>query len=616
MKKKLLIVALGLLLSLPFTAYALFTNGEFEDGTFTGWTVENGFNSDGLVLDGDGIPIAETVTYSPGGHDTIHTWDNVTSGSGTDYMAFLLPSVKYGTHSAVVNYSGQGTTFGDGRKATRIYQESALAESDRDPDGNFYLRFSWAAVTESAHEPAGQSYFHVSFKNVTQGTTLYDRFYYSGQPGITWRTDNTTNTDWYWLDWQDVDVNISDNVAVGDILRIEASAAGCRYSGHAGHVYLDGFRSQAAPQTGTATSGFDLRNDALGNGWCGTVFAVGDKGGNGPGGPWSGAALTTLYFMMFLLPVWILKRMHGKKRSLMKPALLSFLFLLILCLAAALPASAGDLVPKAQRYHPTSDGSGTLTLDSDQPLGAGNWAFVSTLNISKRPLNRGDINNLTVQTERVHDLATLDFAAAYGFCKDFQVGIDVPFNLLLNGSNVRGEENTNNNIGDIKVNGKWQFLSRPTYGLAFVPYVIFPSGNDEYLLSEGKFSVGGKLAGHLTHSPKLTFLANLGVQQVGNPATQNYSTWIQYGVGADYKLSKKESLVAEINGETIGEKPFDHTVVSPFELLAAYRNEWTPGWTWQVGGGGGLSKGMGAPQWRAIVGVAYLFNNPKAAPAR
>lgn len=401
---------------------------------------------------------------------------------------------------------------------------------------------------------------------------------------------------------------------MGDTLRIELSAGDCAAGGHGGYAYLDGFRTQSSPTETTTSSTFSLRNDGLGNGLCGVVFDVDGKGGSGPG-PWSGAALLTLYFALFLLPVWILKRLHGGKRPLSRPALLSMMFLLAVCLAAAIPAAAGDLVPKAQRFHPTSDGFGTLTLDSDQPLGKGNWAFVSTLNVSKRPLNQGDINNLRVQTERVHDLATLDFAAAYGFCNDLQIGIDVPFNMLLSGRNARGDEGSNNNIGDVRVNGKWRFLSRPTYGLAFVPYVIFPSGNDEFLLSEGKFSVGGKLAGHLTYSPKLTLLANLGVQQVGNPATQNYSTWIQYGVGADYKLSKKESLVAEINGETIGEKPYDHTVVSPFEFLAAYRKEWTPGWTYQVGGGAGLSKGMGAPQWRAIVGVAYLFNAPKAAPA-
>ena len=365
------------------------------------------------------------------------------------------------------------------------------------------------------------------------------------------------------------------------------------------------------------TGGFDLRRDGLGDGMniinCGTVFDVDGKGGSGPG-PWSGAALFTLYFALFLFPVWILKRLHGTKRSFARPALLSLLVVLALVLVAALPASAGELVPKAQRFHPTSDGFGTLTLDSDQVLGNGDWAFVSTLNYASRPLNVGDVRNLVVQRDRVRDLITLDLAGAYGVCKNLQFGIDVPINMLIEGRNSLGQQGSSYTLGDIRLNGKWQFLSRPDYGLAFVPFFYIPMGNKEFLLTEDRYGWGGKLAGHWAQSERLTLVANLGLELISSPfRSRIFSSWLQYGIGMDYKLATKgASIVAEINGETTLDKMWDHTNVSPFELLAAYRKQWTPGWTYEVGMGLGLNKGMGAPAYRGLVGVSYLFGAPKA----
>ncbi len=77
-------------------------------------------------------------------------------------------------------------------------------------------------------------------------------------------------------------------------------------------------------------------------------------------------------------------------------------------------------------------------------------------------------------------------------------------------------------------------------------------------------------------------------------------------MGAKYLLPwRKDSIVAEVNGETAWATPYAHSTLSPLEVLAAYRTEVAPGWTLQAGGGGGLNKGMGAPQWRAILGIAY-----------
>ncbi|MCL5966568.1 MAG: hypothetical protein M1550_05100 [Deltaproteobacteria bacterium] len=613
MKRKTVLIGAVLSVALTVTTvYALFTNGGFEDGTFASWTVEHGSNSGGLQLDPvTGEPVAETVSWQPGGWDNVHTFDNITSGTGTDNVAFLLPTVKYGQHSAVVNYSGQGTTFGNSYRATRIYQENPLAESDRDPtDGRFHIRFAWAAVTESAHEPAGQSYFHVSLKNVTDNTTLYSKFYYSNQPGITWRTDNTSDYNWYWLDWQEVDLDITDNVAVGDIIRIEASASGCRYGGHAGHVYLDGFRSQRAAEGGPGPTAFDLSLNALGNGGC-SVAPGGNRSGGGLASMAGGLAI---WLALIVAPVGLLKRLHTR-RGVRGGAGLFGLFLLLAAAALLIAsgADAGQISPKTQRLHLTTDGLGAFTVDSGQTIGQGEMNFLLAANYVKRPLNKGNVSTLTIQEDRVHNLLTFDLEGAYGLTPDLELGFDIPYNLVQSGKDANGTDITDHNLGDIRVNGKWRFFTKPGAGLALVPFAVFPTGEDEVFLTQKKFSYGAKLAGHYAATGKLTLLANAGVELVtgwtrDGKSPDHYSAWIPFGVGATYALPgpRKQALVGEVNGETIMDKPFSNQIVTPIEWLLGYRAEVKPGWTMQLGGGRGFNKGIGAPQWRGFLGVAYL----------
>jgi hypothetical protein len=274
------------------------------------------------------------------------------------------------------------------------------------------------------------------------------------------------------------------------------------------------------------------------------------------------------------------------------------------------------IAPKAQRFHPTTDGQGALTVETDQTIGQGQSNFGFILSGAKKSLNMGDIQELQVQKVIVDELYTADMTAAYGLTPNITLGLDVPvnysrnnldYNQYLQGNEVRDDSFS---FGDIRINAKFRVIETATYGLALIPFASFPSGDKDYLLSQGQFCFGIKAAGHLDVSKPLTLYASLGVEQIGPfvsaQSPEYYTPWIQYGVGAKYLLpSGKDSIVAEVNGETTGATPFAHSTTSPIEFLAAYRTEVKPGWTVQAGGGGGLNKGMGAPQWRAILGVAY-----------
>ncbi|MCR4309853.1 MAG: hypothetical protein NUW14_07535, partial [Deltaproteobacteria bacterium] len=260
-----------------------------------------------------------------------------------------------------------------------------------------------------------------------------------------------------------------------------------------------------------------------------------------------------------------------------------------------------------------------LTVDTDQPLCTGQFNFGLTLSGAKKPLDMGDIRELKIEKVVVDELYTADLLVAYGITPDITLGLDVPYDFSRDNLNYTdflrngapGVRDDVFHLGDIRVNAKFRVIEGARYGLALIPFANFATGDKDYLLSEGKFGFGMKVAGHVDVARPLTLYANLGAEHIGDiavgPRSERYYTpWIQYGVGAKFLLPwRKDSIVAEVNGETVWATPFVHSTLSPLEVLAAYRAEIAPGWTLQAGGGGGLNKGMGAPQWRAILGIAY-----------
>jgi len=329
--------------------------------------------------------------------------------------------------------------------------------------------------------------------------------------------------------------------------------------------------------------------------------------------------MIALYFALLLLPVGILKLFHRRKRLPFEKAGIVALLIVASILVASSAQAERLIAPKAQRFHPTIDGQGAITVDSDQALSKGQFNYGLTLNGAKKPLDMGNIRELKIEKVVVDELYTADLTAAYGLTKNISLGIDVPYEFSRDNLNYAdylkngapGVRDDVLHLGDVRVNAKFRLIEGARYGLALIPFANFATGDRDYLLSEGKFGFGVTAAAHYDVTKPLTLYANLGAEHVGDIATPSsaagyYTPWIQYGVGAKYLLPwRKDSVVAEVNGETAWATPYAHSTLSPLEVLAAYRTEVAPGWTLQAGGGGGLNKGMGAPQWRAILGVAY-----------
>ena len=159
---------------------ALFSNGGFEAGDFTGWTKStflnygltqpSPFDGNDIVRTAGGTDVSSVVGSPGGGPFSV----SVTQTGG------VLQVPRFGDYAAVVNYNRTGYN------ANAIKQQATVQSSDIDPlDGKVHIRLAFAPVlADPGHAPHEQPWFFIAVRNVTRGTTLYENFAYANQPGI------------------------------------------------------------------------------------------------------------------------------------------------------------------------------------------------------------------------------------------------------------------------------------------------------------------------------------------------------------------------------------------------------------------------------------------------
>lgn len=274
-------------------ANAIFSNGSFETGDFTGWTKIKGYNN-GLKGSPPFSMSSINVDYTYG------TELLSTVGSITDPRTDgLLPMPGTGKYSAKINDESGNNHF------NAISQQDTITQADRGSDGKLHVRFSYAAVLEDPqHNPDEQPYFYVLLQDMTSGQTLYSEFTYSNQPGRTFHTSNYGYSTWKWTDWNNIDIVVPDS-ALGHTLLIAAAASDCSLGAHGGYVYLDGFGSQGNTISNMqVTSLSPSTAQAGGQGFTLTVNGSGFQSGDVV--QWNGLSRATTYVSSSQLTVAIL----------------------------------------------------------------------------------------------------------------------------------------------------------------------------------------------------------------------------------------------------------------------------------------------------------------------
>ena len=234
--------------------FALFTNGGFETGDFTGWTITP-FNNHGF-------------NQPPGGGGS--NLSAVVGGPGVAPLSLSDPNtggnLKYpavGNYSARVNNELSYDAAGHAKDGNTISQTvSAVLDPS---DGLMHVRFTYAAVMvlpfDDDHETDELPYFRIKAINTSNGNdVLFDVHSYVGEPGKNWVDgapfDNGDPDDvgdrWQYIDWTSVDLasSTAHPVREGDLITLQITAAGCSLGGHPGYVYVDDISDSGGTGTG------------------------------------------------------------------------------------------------------------------------------------------------------------------------------------------------------------------------------------------------------------------------------------------------------------------------------------------------------------------------------
>jgi hypothetical protein len=187
-------------------ALAGFTNGNFETGTFAGWTL--------------------------GGN----TGDSAIVTAGTDSNTLNnLSRVANGSYAARVGNQDGGANSASISQTVTNWQDAAVW-------------FAWAAVLQEPtnsvnHSTAEAPDFSVRLRDLTTATDLYNQTYnVYNLPARTFfngATNAVAGSSGIWQFSQYFAVNLDTTGVIGHDLQLIITATDCSLGGHGGYVYLD-----------------------------------------------------------------------------------------------------------------------------------------------------------------------------------------------------------------------------------------------------------------------------------------------------------------------------------------------------------------------------------------
>lgn len=326
---------------------------------------------------------------------------------------------------------------------------------------------------------------------------------------------------------------------------------------------------------------------------------------NWPGGSFTGGSCSTVPSTLALLP-WLLAGLVTRRRRA----------------GAALLAGAGLVAPgeadaqdvNAQRFRPSVDGHGFVKLEDAALAPAGSVGAALWFNHADDPFvfrYADDSGELPI----LGTVGTTSVAAFYS-AGWVRIGADLPVHLYrtaflpdgLGASSDLGEavEGLPPGLGDMRLSAKLRLLEESgSLGAVVWADALLPTGGRDGWTSGG---VPGMRAGGSATVPAAggTLLATLGVQsgngsEFGGLQVTPAGLW---GIGASRPLTDAVWLSAELDGEywfgNAGESGG-----APIEwLLAAHANP-TGDLVATIGGGTGLTRGVGAPDLRLLAAIRW-----------
>lgn len=206
-------------------SYALFENGDFETGDFTGWTLDYG------AVPGAGGAIA----WGQPDHGLRMVIDDTAT----------MPGQTVDINPYTGEYMARLNDIYGGYHATKISQKDVITQSDIDNGAVLYVNWGAALIEPSNDHPVGdQPFFGIT---VSAAGAVQDTFYADAltKQGGGWMNAGDYGGDlWYKTGQWSLDIS---SLPLGTEVAIEMYVADCGWGGHGGYAFLDSIGTVKPP---------------------------------------------------------------------------------------------------------------------------------------------------------------------------------------------------------------------------------------------------------------------------------------------------------------------------------------------------------------------------------
>ncbi|HZA13222.1 MAG TPA: OmpA family protein, partial [Myxococcaceae bacterium] len=207
---------------------------------------------------------------------------------------------------------------------------------------------------------------------------------------------------------------------------------------------------------------------------------------------------------------------------------------------------------------------------------------------------------------------TLNVLASIGLFNVLELAVDLPLHVVYLGDTSAAGIAASRGVGDLRLVPKLAFTSRGGVNFAFgvAAPITFPTGDPSALGGDGALTVNPEILLGLRGSG-WGASANAGVRfRNGGPAMSLIGNEITLGLAAQFAIIPRSDVLDLMLEATTARHLADNPNVAnlPIELFGGVGIKPHPDWTIELGGAGGLTRGLDGPRFRLIAGVRYNPN--------
>jgi OOP family OmpA-OmpF porin len=306
------------------------------------------------------------------------------------------------------------------------------------------------------------------------------------------------------------------------------------------------------------------------------------------------------------------------------------LFLAVIATAMiCVPAAFAKNNVSILRFNPAPDGGKYVNVEESNTLKQWKFNVGISFDYAFEPLEYATVEGAR-RRGIIDDTFEANAFAAVAFTDWLTLGANFPlvieetfFDPLVPAEEVTQKINKAL-LGDARIEMKFRLLDIERYhvGISIVPFLYIPTGNTTYFVGTGQWSPGGMLVIDGNIKDRLFLSLNAGYRMFQytpylvnelNPNAFLDDTLI-LNLGAHVRLSTSWAILGEATSDSVIKGLWQNQPQNPAEFAIGmrYHSHNPRGLTFTFMGGGGITHGVGAPNYRVSFMVNY--RRPKKLP--